>query len=66
MVCAARRLSEAGEEEEVREGEEGEGDPEIEEEVVVERGAVGRRLWGDARGVVRAWAPEAYVDCSAG
>ena len=37
---------EAEEEDEVCESEEGEGDPEVEEEMVVERGAVGAGVGG--------------------
>ena len=51
MRCVAD--GDADEEDEVREGEEGEGDPEVEEEVGVEGGAV--------RGGVDGQVPEAWV-----
>ncbi len=41
---------EAGEEDQVGQGEEGEGDPEVEEEVMVERGAVGAGVGGQGPG----------------
>lgn len=49
---------EAGQQNEVREGEESEGDPKIEEEMVVERGAVGAGVggqepWGEQHGEAR-------------
>ena len=45
---------ETGEEDEVCEGQEGEGDPEIEKEMVVERGAVGAGVgWGRNQGTKR-------------
>ena len=47
---------EAGEEDEVGEGEEGEGDPEVEEEMVVEGGAVGAGVGGERTRMGRAGA----------
>ena len=45
---------EADEEDEVGEGEEGEGDPEVEEELAVERGAVGAGVGGQPEGRLEA------------
>ena len=46
VASVRRRAKRPDQEDEVRQGEEGEGDPEVEEKVVVERGAVSAGVGG--------------------
>jgi hypothetical protein len=50
FLCRVAAGEEADEKDEVCEGEEGEGDPEVEEEMVVECGAVGAGVGGEPDG----------------